>query len=33
LSGVNASSVVRWWTVHFIDGAAAATVIKDQVVY
>ena len=33
LSGVDDSSVVRWWTIHFIDGAAAATVIKDQFIY
>ena len=33
LSGVEDSSVVRWWTVHFIDGAAAATVIKDRFIY
>jgi len=33
LPGVDDFSVVRSWTINFIDGAAAATVIKDQFIY
>jgi hypothetical protein len=33
LSGMDDSSVIRSWTIHFFDGAAAATVIKDQFIY